>query len=654
MSLLEASGFYVDGLGLAVMPLRSIHDAKAENPGKQPMLKDYRKLKPADCDGDFRSQYWSEGSNLNIGGVVQAPFVWLDFDDKKGGGAAARSWLHDHPEAAKFPRTGTKNGFHIPVIVRDLPAGLKKTSVELSADLVVEIIPPGHPVTLAPSLRLDGSPYEWEVTGRIAEMSWPDLCAILGYDPDKSNRGRKRGVVVPDHPFKGDLTTLDLVGVLRELDMLGRCLDEKEAKWEVLCPWNHEHSSACGAMDSSTVVFAPQGVEPSFKCLHAHCAERKLTDFLLKLEAMKPGIVDRYCKRIRYFDVDESLSAGGLPLIVHPGPGRLVSEVATEIGGVLKLREAWFRRNNQVVRLAETGNGNSARFMEVNPIMACAGIEEFICPVIRAKGCSDKSIRYEAKSFDRETMAKIVAAPQLVGELPDLSRIIASPLAIRGDEGELADLRRGYNPEHRLYLDWEHEGLPGMSVEDALSLIQEIHEEFGFEGEQDRIHAFARLLTPFVRPIIGWTARVPLFLYLANRPRAGKDYLAMIPLIVFDGVGCEDAPLEKNSEETRKRITAALISGRRFMHFANCQGHIDDAALIGAITARTWSARKLGGTSADDDLRMPNEMEFSLSANVGLTYREDIEPRTRQIRLAYFDEDPNQRSFRCPDLHGRV
>jgi hypothetical protein len=51
---------------------------------------------------------------------------------------------------------------------------------------------------------------------------------------------------------------------------------------------------------------------------------------------------------------------------------------------------------------------------------------------------------------------------------------------------------------------------------------------------------------------------------------------------------------------------------------------------------------------------LPNEIEFSLSANVGLTYREDFEPRMRKIELAFFEEDPNDRKFKDKFLHRTI
>ena len=91
------------------------------------------------------------------------------------------------------------------------------------------------------------------------------------------------------------------------------------------------------------------------------------------------------------------------------------------------------------------------------------------------------------------------------------------------------------------------------------------------------------------------------------------------------------------------------------MHFSNCQGDLCKTPnFYQVITATGISARNLGATEATSDLTLPNEMEFSLSANVGLTYREDFEGRIRKIELAYFQEDANSREFKDPFLHQTV
>jgi hypothetical protein len=127
-----------------------------------------------------------------------------------------------------------------------------------------------------------------------------------------------------------------------------------------------------------------------------------------------------------------------------------------------------------------------------------------------------------------------------------------------------------------------------------------------------------------------------------------------VTLIIYEGHAYEDLPIGKESEETGKRIMAAARNGRRFMHFSNCQEYLADQYLTQALTNPVINGRRLGSNDASSDLSIPNEMEFSLSANVGLTYREDFEPRMRKIELAYFEEDPNARVFKNRFLHQLV
>jgi DNA polymerase-1 len=87
------------------------------------------------------------------------------------------------------------------------------------------------------------------------------------------------------------------------------------------------------------------------------------------------------------------------------------------------------------------------------------------------------------------------------------------------------------------------------------------------------------------------------------------------------------------------------------IHFANCRGFVNSSALEHALTSKVWSDRILGGNT---DAKAPNEIEFSLSANTGLTYTTDLAARMRRIRLAFSQEDENSRKFPITDLHGWV
>ena len=65
-----------------------------------------------------------------------------------------------------------------------------------------------------------------------------------------------------------------------------------------------------------------------------------------------------------------------------------------------------------------------------------------------------------------------------------------------------------------------------MPIEEAKKRVGIVLSGLCFTNDQSKTHAIARLITPFGRAMLGWTTRVPLWFYTANRPRAGKDYLS--------------------------------------------------------------------------------------------------------------------------------
>lgn len=241
----------------------------------------------------------------------------------------------------------------------------------------------------------------------------------------------------------------------------------------------------------------------------------------------------------------------------------------------------------------------------------------------------------------------LLASPQFKRCLDSINRVCEVQLPAIWD-GKLTCTKRGYDERFQSFTRLDAPNLTRIALKEAEQLIGQALLGFPWRSQQDLTHAIARLLTPFCRGLMGFSARFPLWFFEANRPRAGKDYLAGISQIAYYGFAFEDARLGFDGEETRKRISTALIYGRNAMHFANCRGKIDQAALEQAVTAKVWGDRLLG---SNDEIRIANELEFSLSANLGIRFTPDFEPRIRKIRLSYPDEDANSRKFPKPDLH---
>ena len=286
---------------------------------------------------------------------------------------------------------------------------------------------------------------------------------------------------------------------------------------------------------------------------------------------------------------------------------------------------------------------------ELSAQEARTGLEKHCVPGILVKDEMGE-LEFIKKSFSSDFCVGLVNSSFLRRKLPHILRVLTVPIPIRVND-KLVFPKQGYDPRFGTFLVDHAPALKEMTLERALEVFHNLYFDFCFTNDQSRTHALARLLTPFARGILGWTTRVPLWFFSANRPRAGKDYLAAITLLVYEGQAFEDMPLGKDAEETCKRIISAARNGRRFMHFSNCQFYLQDQYLTQAITNQIIGGRSLGTNNASSDLCLPNEMEFSLSGNVGMTHREDFENRMRKIELAYFEEDFNDRAFKNPFLH---
>jgi hypothetical protein len=350
--------------------------------------------------------------------------------------------------------------------------------------------------------------------------------------------------------------------------------------------------------------------------------------------------------------------------VILPRPGRNESKFADDILATLP-ENTLFRRGDCTVEVikddvAKDGareqyelGAKGLKFSVMTPIRFRTWVEQYIATGITVEEKTDTT-------FFEKTMAElqargVLANPGFQKGLPEIKRILDVPIPIRTQSGKTIYPKPGYNPSLKIYCETDVPEIKEIGLDKALDVLRnQVYLGFCFKDNLSKVHAIARLLTPYGRGIMGFHEKTPLWHFEANRPRAGKDYCAGITQIVYQGSAFEDAALGDSSEETRKRITSALVAGRRTMHFANCQGHISDRYFIQAITGPTFNTRMLGSTDAKSDLELPNEIEFSISANVGLTYREDVGPRCRSIELAYFDENENSRQFPNNYLHAWV
>jgi hypothetical protein len=284
-------------------------------------------------------------------------------------------------------------------------------------------------------------------------------------------------------------------------------------------------------------------------------------------------------------------------------------------------------------------------------------LEQRISFYVYSFNMKDKDWDQKYQSPTEQHISILMVSDNFRNRLHQLNRLSFFPLPFIID-GIMQMPNKGYDDRLQAYFCHNLPPFSYTPTKKAISVLKSILADFCFKDKEiDIVMALSFMLTPACRGLYARpTCRTPAFIIKANRERAGKDYLAGVVGCIYEGKAIDDSPLstgdgQKNNEELRKKLTSAIKQGRRRYHSSNNKGWLDIAILEQFLTSEEWRDRELG---KNHELQLHNEIDFSLSANVGITYPPDLWYRCRPINLFYSEEDPNGRAFSKPDLHGYV
>ena len=342
----------------------------------------------------------------------------------------------------------------------------------------------------------------------------------------------------------------------------------------------------------------------------------------------------------------EGMSApDGRQQVVLPGLGRDLSAFAADVARVMKPRADWLNRSGVIQIVSRNPQTKRTSFERLDPTRAISSLESVI-----QTGTIQDDLFVEL-SMRSEVAAPLLVTDALVQALPRLDRILEVPIPIEKD-GKITMPVPGLNREHNLWLAEDAPVVTAHKLEEAKLWLDWLLQDFPFATPQDRTHYLAYLLTPMIKGLLPrWNCRIPMFIYQANRQRAGKDYAAGIGGLLYEGEAREENPITRDTAELEKRVTAAFMAGWTRLHFSECAGHLDNTILQGLVTKADYSGREL---SRSKMFTAPNEFLVSLSGKNDLTLSTDLAVRSRTINMEYFQEDANARKFTFPDLHGEV
>jgi hypothetical protein len=202
-----------------------------------------------------------------------------------------------------------------------------------------------------------------------------------------------------------------------------------------------------------------------------------------------------------------------------------------------------------------------------------------------------------------------------------------------------------YRPEPGLMVPAIPEVPSAAELATAREAVLEVYCDFPFTGPADRANAVGLALTPLVRSAI--ESCVPLALVTSAQHGIGKGLLARIPALVAFGREQPETTLPGTEEEVRKKLTAMLVRGDRYVFFDEVAQTIDSPALGEAITAPVWSDRRLGHTEM---LEVPVQVTW-VATGINLRVGRDFNRRVYLITLASKDSRPWLRTdFLHPEL----
>jgi hypothetical protein len=183
------------------------------------------------------------------------------------------------------------------------------------------------------------------------------------------------------------------------------------------------------------------------------------------------------------------------------------------------------------------------------------------------------------------------------------------------------------------------------AVQEAVSLILDILQDFPFKEQADRANALALFLTVLCRPLI--TGQVPAFLVQAPQAGTGKGLLVKTLLYAATGSKPETLIMPDNDAELKKLMLSKLLEGAEFIFFDNVDVKIKSGALCGIITSDVYGDRLLG---LNKTVYAPVYAPVIFTANNPVVTG-DMPRRVIPIRLDAGLEDPSEgRVFKHPRL----
>ena len=305
-----------------------------------------------------------------------------------------------------------------------------------------------------------------------------------------------------------------------------------------------------------------------------------------------------------------------------------------------------FLFGNVPVRIERKGGEAKTAVLDVPKMRhALVRVVDFVTTTVTAKG------KVKAAPPQRELVEDVLANPY--PPLPSLNRVTEVPVI--APDGSI-QTKPGYHPASgTYYAAMKSFTLPDVpehptkaDINGARTVIFEMLGEFPFVSFSDLAHAIALLVLPMVRDLI----EGPTPIHVVEKPTPGTGAGLLSHCLTYPALGrALPVGVEADNTETRKKITAKLVTSPMYFTIDNVHARITSSALSAAVTAQVWDDRILGVTR---EVHLPVRCIWIYTGN-NPSATIDNARRMIRIRIDAGLERPELRSgWRIPDLTGWV
>ena len=319
-----------------------------------------------------------------------------------------------------------------------------------------------------------------------------------------------------------------------------------------------------------------------------------------------------------------------------PRPGRTLSEFAEEVGMALA-SAPFFTLDGVPVQVIKG---------RIDPISTTAFRTAAERKVIFFKMRRKSKDENEAADPTPESMNEMQSNGVLQSEsfriqLRPLRGVSTIPIPVFREGGLF--LSTDYDPGTAILSSVEGgSGFDLMPLEAATDYLRELLREFPFADDDGRSLSvqIAAMVSRFAASLLPRGSQIPIIIWSANGPRAGKTLLAKVVEIPVRGFA-PLRPFPEKAEELAKVLDSEALSGSSSIIFDNVKVKLDSTFLEQYATSSVVSVRRLGSSAKVEIEKMTMLMFTSNQAEVSA----DVAGRSLFCDLFVKEADPQARKI---------